>query len=791
MNRFKPYLRSASLVALMTAAAPLHAQTAEPQPADAQATQSTAAAGDTTSGDIVVTAQKRSERLNDVPISISAATGDQLKAQGVTSTEDLQKIVAGFTFDKTAFGAPVFFLRGVGFNDTTLGVSPAVSIYVDQQPLPFSPMARGAVLDLERVEVLKGPQGTLFGQNSTGGAVNYIAAKPTRDLQAGFDLDFGRFNAINGEAFISGPITSTLKARVAVRNEYQDEWQRGYTTDQRLGNRSFSSGRLLLDWDPVDALSIELSASGWRDRSDTQALQFIAYRPLNPRGRPDQFGFASLQPAPRDPRAAAWDPDVDFRRDDHLYQFGGRAVLELASNLNLTSLTSYAKYKQNVPIDFDASTFGAFLTRSFGDIRSFSQELRLDGAFGDRVKWMVGANYADNRVDEKLLIAPEITTGTLLAGLPFDTVRLDNLQKIKSKSVFGSLDLKLTDQLTLQGSARYTDEDRDFAGCSRDTGDGQAAAAFARLSSALTGAPQTIAPGACFTLSATGAPKDLTFRSLDEDNVSWRGSLNWKPNRDTLLYANITKGYKSGSFPTLPAATETQFVPVKQESVLAYEVGAKATITAGLQVTGAGFYYDYRDKQLLGYQNVQPFGPLPSLVTIPKASVKGGEISVVAQPFRGLTLTANGAYVETEILRDPAIPLGPFNDLGSFKGEAFPYSPKWQGSLDAQYRTRLSEALNGYVGGTVSARSDTFGALLSGVPSAAANEALLRIDGYALLDLRGGVEAADGTWRVELWGRNVTNQFYSIGTTKSSDFANRFTGMPVTYGVALRYRFND
>lgn len=157
-------------------------------------------------GDIIVTAQKRSERLTDVPISITAASGEQLAKAGVVSPGDLGKIVPGFTYQPSNYGPPVYSIRGVGFFDNALAGSPTVTVYVDQVPLPYLAMTAGATLDLERVEVLKGPQGTLFGQNSTGGAVNFLAAKPTRDLSFGLSGEYARFNQVSAGGFISGPI---------------------------------------------------------------------------------------------------------------------------------------------------------------------------------------------------------------------------------------------------------------------------------------------------------------------------------------------------------------------------------------------------------------------------------------------------------------------------------------------------------------------------------------------------------------------------------------------------------
>src|SRR5690606_16449149 len=170
--------------------------------------QSTEASNDYAgAGEIIVTAQKREQSLNDVGLSITAATGAELTALGVNDTGDLAKITPGFTFTKSQDGTPLYTLRGVGFNDYTLGASPAVSVYVDQVPLAYGAFTQGASLDLERVEVLKGPQGILFGQNSTGGAINYIAAKPSQEFEAGVKGSYGRFNRLEAEGFVSGGLS--------------------------------------------------------------------------------------------------------------------------------------------------------------------------------------------------------------------------------------------------------------------------------------------------------------------------------------------------------------------------------------------------------------------------------------------------------------------------------------------------------------------------------------------------------------------------------------------------------
>jgi outer membrane receptor protein involved in Fe transport len=196
----------------------------------------------------------------------------------------------------------------VGFNDSSLGIYPAVSVYVDQAPLPFPVMASHAAFDLERVEVLKGPQGTLFGENATGGAINYIAAKPTKSLQAGGDISYGRFNEVDANAYISGPMTDKLAFRVAGTASHMDDWQYSISRpDDTNGHTSYAAGRVLLDWKPTSSARFELSFNGYKDKSQPEAQQLIL---LNPQGKGASAALISRLLAspfsPNNARAANW-----------------------------------------------------------------------------------------------------------------------------------------------------------------------------------------------------------------------------------------------------------------------------------------------------------------------------------------------------------------------------------------------------------------------------------------------------------------------------------------------------
>ncbi|MBL8270083.1 TonB-dependent receptor, partial [Steroidobacter sp.] len=214
--------------------------------------------------EVVVTAQKRSEDINSVPMSVTAISGDQLQALGISDMSQLAKSVPGFTYADSSYGTPIYFIRGIGFFDTSLASKPTVGVYVDEVPLAFPAMTLGAVFDLERVEVLKGPQGTLFGQNATGGAINYIAAKPTDAFDAGVDVGAGNFGSYDVGGFISGPLSDTFRARVAVKHSQSDGWQKSTTRPgDTLGAKDFTQARMILEWRPIDALTLSLNVNGF------------------------------------------------------------------------------------------------------------------------------------------------------------------------------------------------------------------------------------------------------------------------------------------------------------------------------------------------------------------------------------------------------------------------------------------------------------------------------------------------------------------------------------------------
>jgi iron complex outermembrane receptor protein len=720
-------------------------------------------------GEIIVTAQKRQQSINDIGMSINAVDGEQLIRQGITQVEDLSRIVPGLTVQKTAYGVPVYTMRGVGFFETSLAATPAVSVYTDEVPLPYSAMTRLAIFDIERVEALKGPQGTLFGQNATGGAINYIASKPTDSLAAGGKVSIGRFGRVEAEGYLSGPLSDTLRARIALGTNQGGDWQKSYTRKDKLGSADQIQTRASLDWTPTDTISSLLSVNYWRDKSDTIAPQLIAITPAVPSALLP--GIANYPLSPANNRAADWTPGVDLARNDKFVQLSLRSDVELSDDVKLTSITSYAHFDGQAVSDNDGTIYDDPTSYTSGSIKSFQQELRLSGET-DKLKWIAGVNYERDTIHDRILPFTPDGSNTTIFGIKFDYSRNDGDTEAEVYAAFGNLEYEISSEIKVYGGARYTQDKRKFAACTYDV-DGGISAIFTVLS----GATEPLPAGACVTLNASFQP--AVFRdTLKQDNVSWRAGVEWRPGGGrNLLYASVSKGYKAGSFPTAAASFYTQFLPVGQESVIAYEAGGKfSLLDRNLQLNGALFYYDYSDKQLRGKINDPIFGPLDALVSVPKSTVKGIELQAFARPFEGLTLNVSATYVRARI--KDFIGYDSAGAFGDYSGTKIPYTPKLQLVGDAEYRTNLSGQYVGFIGGSVTHSSKT---------SAGIGEPLLfNIDSSTLADLRIGVET--DKWTVMLWGRNIFNKYYWTNVTRQNDTTYRFAGMPATFGATFRFK---
>lgn len=759
--------------------AALVAETALAQPADSPAAANSADQSPA-DGEIVVTANRREQKLSNVGISVSVLSSDAIADRGISSASDLSNVVPGFTAGDSAFNVPLYSLRGVGFNDGSLGGNSTVAVYVDEIPLAYPALTQGAVLDLQRIEVLKGLQGTLYGQNATAGAINYIANKPTDTLSAGGEVDFGRFNTLRVGGFVSGPLSDTLKARITGEFSRGDAWQYSITRNDRIGKVKRGSGRALFNWNPASGLAIDLSVNGWFDKSDSQMLQLTQFTPQRPANIPLLPQVFSSPLAPADARAADWTPGKDYGRNDSFIQAGLKIGYDISEGVRLTSISAYSHYEGNTLIDRDGVVPVNFETQITGRLDSYYQELRLSGDTGALV-WNLGANYRKDNVDD--IQDTSIREGTSVVNR-YRHTPVTNFQDIETYAGFADGEFRVNDQISVVGGIRYTEDRRKFKGCTADSGAGDLAAFFTPIMNSIRGANglaplPAIAPGACVTLSTSLVP-GLVETELNQSNVSYHVGLNWKPAPRTLVYVSASQGYKAGAYGTIGSSSAVANKPVGQEKVNAYEAGIKASpLGSQLQLELAAFYYDYKDKQQRGRILDATFGSLSTLVNVPKSSIYGFEASASYRPIQELKLYSSYLYLNTEIKKFTGV-----NFIGvveDFSGDSLNYSPKHSINAGAQLDLPASENLNFFTGVDVTYRSAT-SAFFGNVPGQEIRE-------YTLVDLRAGIENPSQGWKATIYGRNVFDQYYWNNVVRANDTVGRLAARPASYGINFAYKF--
>jgi iron complex outermembrane receptor protein len=826
----------ASLGALLLASAPALAQNA---PAAAKASEPSV-------GEIIVTANKREQSLNSVGLSIQAASGTELTQRGISSPADLAKLVPGFTFTQSIYSTPVFTLRGIGLYDATFGAPPSVSVYTDQVPRNVPVMSDALDLDIERVEVLKGPQGTLFGQSSTGGAINYIVGKPTKDFHAGFNASYERFDRAELGGFVSGPLADTVQARLAVKAVTGGAWQHSISrpTDTNGAARKYS-GRLTVDLQPADNLKIELMATGSRDKSDPLAPQYTgtlfntygtaaaAAASGNPYAVVNAARYAALTtstsagydasfvgrqsvlvgrlngtnaavaagakailgaPIANDAQSAEWTPGFLKQSDNDYYQLSGRLDYNLTPSITVTSVTALARAGLKYNQDLDGTTATVADVPLFGNVKSFNQELRVAGNT-DALHWILGGSYDRLTTQQSNYYLLGDYSGNL--GLITQTLN-DFSSKMETYALFGNAEYKVTSQLTVQGGLRYTNNKQDATYCYNDPASDTAQGTALIYGSALNSVAITIKPGQCFPTSGDlllGTAKSTLSpvnSSQTEDNVSFRVGVNYKMDQGTLLYATVSQGFKAGTFSAIGASRIQQYTPAVQEKVLAYEAGIKTPLLGKLaHFNGAVFYYDYSNKQVRGRIADPVFGLLEKMLNVPKSYIFGLEGELVVRPADGLNLSASATYLQAKVngdytkTTDGQAVFNAQGYSGNFNGSELPYTPKFSANADAQYQFALNGSVNAFVGGTL---------VYQGRQNATFHTASLlgddfTIPDYTTLDARAGLVTADGAWRMQVFGRNLTNTTYTTAVSSYLDTSIRYRGKPVTYGLSLSYKY--
>lgn len=679
---------------------------------------------------IVVTAQKRAQDFNDVSIAVSVLTGDEVKTLGLAQMKDIATQTPNVRINETlANSIPNVSIRGVGLNDYAANNNPAAGIYVDEVYLVSPAMLTFQLLDVERVEVLKGPQGTLFGRNTTAGTVNFVSRKPASQFQADATLDYGRFNYGKVEGAVSGPLTENLGARFAVQTTQQgDGYQTNRLNGQKVGEIDRTSWRGLLQWQASDDLELLLNVHGGRDKSDVLLVKID-----NP--------FSTEDDGDTDPyRSGA---SVDTRMDLELKGLALTANWSISDALTFTSVTGYDEFERLHIEDRDATSLiqldGHFQNR----IEQFSQEARLTYV-GSELVLTGGAFYGTDTVDTRdRFDARDLLPLLGLAGV--DAIGNEYSQQTKSAAVFLNSEWQFDPAWRLNAGARYTNERKEFSNA--------------------------------FTYLIAGGAEIQVFppvsNDYDVDDVSGKIGLDYTGIDRTLIYASISRGFKSGGFQGQLTFNPADLQAFKEESLLAYELGAKTRLLNDtMQLNASVFYYDYTDMQFYGGLFDSPVGTLFGITNVGDAKLLGAEFDLWWKPVTGLDVRFGVGLLDTEITKSVV--------AGVAEGSELPNSPDFNLNALVRYRWPISAGLNVDVTLAGNYQDDVSFDIVRNPPQA-------REDGYFLADARIGVGSDDDRWSAYLWAKNLADERYRTQVLFSSVGYGESYGPPRTYGVGVSF----
>ena len=594
--------------------------------------------------EVVVTAQKREQNVQDVGIAISAVTGEQMRQLGYTNAQQVTALAPGVhTVQPNGEANYAIAMRGVAANDFTTNVESPVAIYLDEVYISQMSGSGFMLFDMERVELLRGPQGTLYGRNATGGLAHFVTVKPSQEVSGYGQLTVGSYDQVKFEGAVGGGLAEGISARVSVATHDNNGYVENRLLDQRLNNANEWTGRVQVLFEPSDSFDVLLNYRRSEQNIDTGFFEHVSANisgVLTPNEVNQVLGYIDN------------DGDVyegDYDRDGHndLVTEGFTATVNWDfDNFTLTSITDYSTVQRDYIEDSDASPvplFNFFLTT---DAEQFSQEVRLNGST-DTMDWVAGVYYLDLSVDDSN--GAETDPFIDPAGDTPDITGLDNPYETNTESwsVFGQLERRLADNLTGILGARWIRDEKDH-----------------------TYAVNVVdfIPG---TVQRNGNPNILVQLAnysgeREDDEFSVRAALNYDLSEDVMLYGSWNRGVKGGGYnsPVFPLSPPLGYddatMSYDPEQLDAFEVGFKSRLAGGVAIfNGAAYYYDYKD-----YQAFQIIG-LDTITTNANADSHGFELELQATPTSGLDLILGMAYNDIEV------------SLGDGPKTTSVQSPKW------------------------------------------------------------------------------------------------------------------
>ncbi|MEA3001672.1 MAG: iron complex outerrane recepter protein [Sphingomonadales bacterium] len=692
--------------------------------------------------EIVVTAQKRAQNLQDVSLSIAAIGGTDLVNSQINDITDFGGKIPNVNVT-TQLGRAVITIRGMGQAAPLNGKDPSVALHLDGAVISQSSAQLGAFFDLQRIEVLRGPQGTLYGRNSTGGVVNLISNKPTRDPSGYVRGTYGNFGEIGIEGAVSGPVAGDkLLARVAFRSENRGGTGVNELSGADINNVNTRAVRGQIQAKPSHALSILVSAEYYREADANYVSTY--YGPGYPGTTVPgliQRG-ANFSPNPRNIRSEA-----EQLNDRRTWAVTGIVDWDINENVSLHSITNHRDLMSHQIYDFDTSpVVAATVNDNYQKSKQTSEELQFNYKNGPIQAMVTGYYFKEDYIGDSLIgINPNRYAPP---GLQSVAIVFNGLIKIKSWAVFGNTSYRFSDWLTLNVGGRYTTETRN-------------------------GVTNTIS-GATTSVYATGATST---------DFSPNVTLELRPVRGVMAYATYSEGFKSG---VIPIGSPNPIT--RPERVKNYEAGVKTTLfDRVLMFNASAFYEKYTDLQVSRGQ-VSLTNPTAVSLLIENAAgaiTKGFEAEFVLQPTRQFSINGSVGYVDAyytdyktvNSLDQPRVVL---HDLSGFP---LPNAPKWTLNGEAHYNARLRNGAELSFNAGLSYKSLQW--------FTAFKEPRLSQSGYTLANANIRYTSPDQKFFANVWAKNLTNKFYRqvvFLNSTTRELLNAI-GEPRTYGVTVGYNF--
>jgi len=704
-----------------------------------------------TLGEVVVTAQRKEESAQNVGIALSVISGDELADKAITNVTGLQNAIPSLQIEP-AFGGgqPQFRIRGVGFLDYTSNNASPIGVSLDDVAFALPIQTAGQLFDVNRIEVLRGPQGTLYGRNTTGGQINFISNRPTADTHAGLTVEYGSHNEVNAEGYVSGSIAEGLLGRLSVATEQGGEWQRNRDTGQRLGNKDKIAGRGQLEWKPQDAIDLRLGFHLAEDKSDETGLYL-----LRPYTRTNALGVVTTTiPADTSRYVTDWNLNPAFASLTGLRPGSKPGVdnsnngVDLSANIDfggarLTSISAYNRMIRREYGDWDATQYHDSDEFFRSDLDVFSQEVRVASTGDGRLGWVAGVFYSDLDLHEKFY--SDFTDAKNIGGIALTQYE----QEARSFGEFGQATYRFNDALKATLGVREDHETRELIGLN-------------------TGFLVPDIP------SFTGG---AISHSITSNLPSGKFEIDYTPQPGTLVYESVSRGVKSGGFTAHNTVAAPVAEPFEPEKLTAYEVGIKSDVTSTLRLDAAAFYYRYKGEQVLGKVFDAVSQSYVGKFVNADSRLAGGEVELEWRPLAGLSISEYAGFVEgyftNKVLDSNAV---------DYSGRPLSV-PKWSLGGDVSYGWDLGDyrltAESNYSFHDTYSQFYLLGSSDFTIPK------------YWLANASISLSPASGApWTVSLWGRNifdksydVTRNFFLPGTEVAQ------AGEPATFGIRVSYRY--